>query len=163
MIPLVTREVAEQLSREGRTWRVRVVCTKASTNTHKFWECEGVGRGRVTVRWGRIGSQGQSITKDWHYFLDKVYEKKDKGYYYAFGTIYDYDKVPFTVLPTVPALPIIPPLTGPFALIKSLRPMRRVSGAVDDWEALDHQGRRVMVVPAEAAKELMRDYKIRVA
>lgn len=59
----------------------------------KFWEHEapwdmGNGTIAIVVRWGRIGSYGQSQTKQFgstysaqSFLLEKIQEKLDKGYY----------------------------------------------------------------------------------
>ena len=51
-----------------------------SCRSHKFWACKSNGNGTVTVTWGRIGSEGRSITKPVSYFFAKVQEKLAKGY-----------------------------------------------------------------------------------
>lgn len=51
-----------------------------SCYSSKFWEIEGNGTSLVTVRWGKIGSAGQSQTKTFYDAMDKVSEKEAKGY-----------------------------------------------------------------------------------
>lgn len=63
----------------GDGWLIRLECTEGKHN--KFWQAEGIGtKGNVRVSWGRIGTAGQELTKDYHYMIEKTRSKLAKGY-----------------------------------------------------------------------------------
>jgi predicted DNA-binding WGR domain protein len=75
---------AREAHREGRRWRLRCVYVglnhaNESRHSDKFWELSGNGR-RVTRRWGRRGTRGQSMSDTLNAGIEKFYEKLDKGY-----------------------------------------------------------------------------------
>jgi len=84
--PLVTLSEARTQHSLGRRFRVRFEYrgyndANESGRSSKFWEIEGNGgSGLVTIRWGKIGSVGQSQTKTIYEAVDKAYEKEGKGY-----------------------------------------------------------------------------------
>lgn len=58
---------------------VRFEFTEGSSN--KFWEYTDQGDGNALVRWGRIGTQGQSQITPLDKAVKKGYAKEKKGYY----------------------------------------------------------------------------------
>ena len=82
--PYVNKSDAYKLYSQQRDWIVRLEYVGAnyaneSGRSSKFWSAENEG-GSVRIRWGKIGSKGQSTLKSWSYFSDKYYEKQGKGY-----------------------------------------------------------------------------------
>lgn len=70
-----------QGAHRGKRWTIRLECTEGKHN--KFWEVSGAGvYAPVSVRWGRIGSRGQCVQKDFSYMREKLQEKFSKGYVY---------------------------------------------------------------------------------
>lgn len=66
----------------GKPWRVYLSLIKGSAA--KFWEAYGASKEEpVTIRWGRIGSKGQELEKDWGYFEKTVRGKLKKGYTFS--------------------------------------------------------------------------------
>lgn len=70
----------------GRRFRLRYEYRGAnydneSGRSSKFWEVEGNGTSLVTIRWGKIGSAGQSQTKTFSDAIEKAHEKSGKGYW----------------------------------------------------------------------------------
>jgi len=62
---------------EIRRWQL----TDLDGNNNKFWEfSRKPGDSWVTVRWGRVGSEGQSKDFSYSYALGKIPEKERKGY-----------------------------------------------------------------------------------
>ena len=49
-------------------------------NSHKYWEIKPLGNGQAEVRWGRVGSQGQSQVVGEGEALKRAGEKLRKGY-----------------------------------------------------------------------------------
>lgn len=79
---------ARKLMQKGRPWTFRLECRDLTTNTNKFWLATGRGRNEpVEVRYGRNGSKGAVIIKDWAYVEAKAPAKIADGY--------DYVRTPF--------------------------------------------------------------------
>lgn len=82
----VTKEIALALSREKEGFFVHVECKDGKSS--KFWKARcDAGCSEVVISWGRIGTEGQSISKDMGYFLQKIDEKLNKGYAYVEKTM----------------------------------------------------------------------------
>jgi predicted DNA-binding WGR domain protein len=80
---------ARTAARQGHRWCLRLEFygyngDNKSGHSEKFWQLEGTGR-RVTRRWGRFGSKGQTKVDDLHSALDKAAEKMDNGYHPVAG------------------------------------------------------------------------------
>ncbi len=89
-----------------------------ATNTSKFWEAESVGAS-VTIRWGRIGTRGQSQVKSFaseraaEAFLgEKAAEKRRKGYEHANAPSGATSSPPFRTRPDYLAWEISEPLAA---------------------------------------------------
>lgn len=140
-----TIEAARQARKAGVPWCIRVEYTGYNPNTKdghssKFWSASGEGYGTCTIRWGKIGSRGQSTTKPFNYVEDKLPSKLAKGYKYAQGVQDTYGS----------PKPKLEPLTGPFALIRALKV---VPGG---FQALDDRG-SVLFDLAESGGSHLRD------
>ena len=99
-----TSDVATRLNREDRPWAVRVEYVGYNKNnlsreSAKFWEIYSPGNGRVFVNWGALGSSGQKNPKSIGFWeaLDKLHEKKNKGYSYCMETSRHYPTSPTSV------------------------------------------------------------------
>ena len=150
----VSMNVAGTLRREGKPWLVRLEFVGANWNTKqgrssKFWQASGSGMGGVEIRWGKIGSEGQAVFKDWTYFTDKIYKKLDKGYEYAPGTAHSISAVGFDQADQVT-------LEGPFAKIASLK--QEPAGVV----AYDNAGEKLMKLTHEAGAQIANQLNIRI-
>jgi len=109
----------------------------ASGRSSKFWEIEGTGGAySVTIRWGKIGSAGQSQTKTWSEATEKAYEKEGKGYRLV------------KPAPKPAPKPAVT-LTGPFAEIRLIKKMTDVA------KAFDSAGNFVMDLTLEGADALL--------
>jgi predicted DNA-binding WGR domain protein len=86
-------EAVAHLSRDGKPWRVYLENT---TTRHAFYEATGTGRGTVTVRHGRIGTNGRRLSYDYGTAWTKLHEKIAGAYEYADGTS---DAVPVQAQP----------------------------------------------------------------
>ena len=70
----------------SRPWKIYLEFVGPNDNvqsgwSEKFWEASGRGFGAsVTVRYGKIGTEGTRITKDWPYVERKVEAKIREGY-----------------------------------------------------------------------------------
>lgn len=131
-VPRVSLSVATSMHQTGQPFVVRyeyVGYNSANQSRHssKFWQIEGNGRGPVTVRWGRIGSTGQSQTKTWSEAQAKAWEKESEGYVLAHGSL--------RTVPPPAAQPPPPSLAGPFAQIARL--VRHPDG---NYSAYDKSG-----------------------
>ena len=110
MKPYVNQYDAYTLDGQNKDWIVRLEYVgtnydNESGRSSKFWSAENEG-GSVRIRWGKIGSSGQSTLKDWSYFDKKCGDKLSKGYALA----------PCTAV--IPAdKPATLTLTGPYAQI----------------------------------------------
>lgn len=73
---------ARRLAGRGRPWTFRMECTTGRSN--KFWLATGRGVTEpVEIHYGRIGTRGTVIVKDWSYVEQKAPEKEAKGYVYV--------------------------------------------------------------------------------
>ena len=84
MKPYVNAWDARTLYQRNEDWIVRLEYVGSnyaneSGRSSKFWSAENEG-GQVRIRWGRIGTSGQSTLKTWSYFSEKFHEKEAKGY-----------------------------------------------------------------------------------
>lgn len=78
-ITAMTVDEAYAASYRGEEWFVHMKFVGGSSD--KFWEAWGVGRqGAVYIRYGRNGSEGTTIIKNFTYFGEKKSEKLSKGY-----------------------------------------------------------------------------------
>jgi len=146
--------VASSVRHDGKPWLVRLEYVGTNFNTKrgrssKFWQASGSGTGGVEIRWGRIGTAGQAIYKDWSYFTDKIYKKLDKGYEYAPGTAHNVSAVGFDTAPTVK-------LEGPFAKIAKL--VQQPAGVL----AYDKAGNKLMKLTHDAGAQIANQLGIRV-
>ena len=144
--PTVDARVARELQRAGRPWMIRMEYVGYNENnvggrSNKFYEVKSTGGWGVTVRYGKIGSRGQTVEYSFLKAMDKVSEKRNGGskgntpYRYTPGTISDFSKL------NAPK----PVLTGPFALIVALVP----NGGM--WDGYDKSGQFVMRLTPEGA------------
>lgn len=83
-IHCTTARQAEEAHFQGRRWRLRCVYVgyngaNAGRHSDKFWQLEGAD-GRVTRRWGRRGSNGQTKVDTLLDGLEKFHDKRDGGY-----------------------------------------------------------------------------------
>ena len=92
-MPYVNADVARKMEREGRPWTVRVEYHGAnyenqSCRSDKWWEISGNGSGAVRCNFGTTGSRGrrEPLTYMMGEALEKLGEKRAKGYAYASGT-----------------------------------------------------------------------------
>jgi predicted DNA-binding WGR domain protein len=148
-----TISAARQARRAGAPWRIRIEYrgwTDKGNRSEKFWECSGEGYGSCRIRWGKLGSYGQSTTKPFSYVEDKLPGKLRKGYNYARGVQETYE----APKPKAPAKPKPAPLTGPFALIKSLK---AIPGG---FHALDANGSVLFELPEAGGFSLRETYGI---
>ena len=146
--------VATEMRRQGKPWLVKLEFVGSnwdnmSGRSSKYWQASGAGSGGTEVRWGKIGSSGQSVNKDWSYFQDKVYKKMDKGYEYAPGTAHSVSAVGFDTAPTVK-------LEGPFAMICEL--VQEPAGVL----AFDAAGKKLMKLTHEAGAQIANQLGIEV-
>jgi predicted DNA-binding WGR domain protein len=147
--PLVNANVARQLQRAGKPWCIRLEYIGPNENnvggrSSKYYEVRGDGNWTSTVRYGKIGSRGQ--TREWSFAkcMEKVHEKRMGGskgntpYRYAPGTA--------TTMPQATAPKVT--LTGPFALIAALVP----NGGL--FDAYDTNGNFIMKVTPVGAQAI---------
>ena len=150
-----TIQAARQARREGAPWRIRIEHTGSNSDnksgySYKYWECSGVGYGTVKVQWGRINTIQGTLHKPFAYVEDNLPKKLRKGYRYARGVEETYE-VP---KPIAPAKPAPAPLTGPFALIKTLK---AIPGG---FHALDAGGQVLFELPEAGGFSLRGTYGI---
>ena len=136
----VSKDIAGARHREGKPWIVRLEFSGAnydneSGQSSKFWEARG-SNGAVSIVYGKIGSNGRSIHKDWYYFDEKYYEKCNKGYSYCASTQYEIE-----TKKTVS-------LVGPYALIRNVRE------TADGYTAYDSGGNFLMALTKEGFEEI---------
>ncbi len=160
---LYTYGAARQASRASRPWKVRLEYRGAdykndSGRAAKFWEVSGSGGfgSLLTLRFGKLGSHGQTQTKSWDWFAKKIGDKlyhKRTPYSYASGTIDSYEPP----APAKPKAPALTPLTGPFAMVRWLRQAKDLT-----WECLDINSTFLFTVPEQSAASLLAYPKIKV-
>ena len=165
-----TYQAAADARRQGLPWKVRLEYTgyngkNASGNSYKFWEANGVpGSTAVTIRYGRIGSAGRPLQKDWGYFAEKFPEKQAKGYDYDSRTQDTVDKPPavspVTTLDdgTISEIEVSQVVAstfgpGPYGQIRSV--LRSVMSGTECWSAYDEHGTLIMQLP-EAGVETIK-------
>ena len=147
----VNTNVARQLQREGRPWRIRLEYigfneNNKSNRSAKFYEVESTGGYHVTVRYGAIGNRGCVKEYTFYKAMEKVAEKLNGGskgntpYRYIPGTFTSMDALAPAVAQTRPVL------NGPFALIAALVP----NGGM--WDGYDKGGNFVMRLTPEGAE-----------
>lgn len=143
--PLVN-SIGEARSSQSAGRRFRLRFEYRGTNydnescySSKFWEIEGNGTSLVTVRWGKIGSAGQSQTKTFADAIAKAYEKEDKGYRLVRPVVAPAPK---------PAAPT--PLAGIFASIHRL-----TKKATDCYGAFNRNGDLLFDVTEAGFRELI--------
>ena len=106
---LVTWEAVERLSSLGYPWKSCLINKNGKHN--KFWEIEGRTQSEnVVIRYGRIGTVGTTLTKNFAYAKKKLHEKLrkkgDNQYQYDPKTDLDFPMTPMALeelLPTTPA------------------------------------------------------------
>lgn len=83
-VPIRRPEDIEWAASKGSPWQVRVEFEEGASS--KFWMGFGVGRGPVTIEWGKIGrvSQGTQVI-DYDEFQKRLTEKVRKGYVVVIG------------------------------------------------------------------------------
>lgn len=83
----LTLSDARRLMHQGKPWCFRLEYTGLTANgnaSDKFWLATGRGRHEpVEVRYGKVGTEGRVIVKDWMYVEGKAPEKVAKGYDYV--------------------------------------------------------------------------------
>lgn len=131
-IPQVNLSVASTLYNQGKPFVVRFEYRGSnrdnkSGRSSKFWQITFSGSGFCEIRWGRIGSRGQSQRKSWWDAKEKAYKKQDKGYRYASGTQTSLPRPKPVPVPKPKCLPDANPinLVGPFAEIVSMKESKR--------------------------------------
>lgn len=145
MSTFVTADVACRMEREGRPWTIRVEYhganyNNASCRSDKWWELSGNGSGAVRCNFGATGSRGRStpLTYMVGEALEKLGEKRAKGYAYAQGTE-----------TTMPHPQSISDLPEPYRSIK------RIIALGDGlFRALDNFGNTVMDMDREGKEQL---------
>lgn len=144
-MPLVTADIARRMEREGRPWTVRVEYHGAnyenqSCRSDKWWEISGNGSGAVKCNFGATGSRGRSIPLTYRVgeALEKLGEKRHKGYKYAYGTETD-----------MPRPQVMADLPEPYRSIN-----RIIALGGDLFRALDKFGNTVMDMDKEGKEQL---------
>lgn len=145
MPTFVTADIARRMEREGRPWTVRVEYhganyNNASCRSDKWWEISGNGSGAVRCNYGKTGSRGLGtpLTYMMGEALEKLGEKRAKGYKYAPGTETD-----------MPRPQVVADLPEPYRSIK-----RIVALGGDLFRALDNFGNTVMDLDREGKEQL---------
>lgn len=136
----VNADVARTMEREGRPWTVRVVYCgfnreNQSRHSDKWWEISGSGSGVVKCNYGASGSYGRAVPLTYMMgeALEKLGEKRAKGYAYTLGTE-----------TTVPRPQSVSDLPEPYRSIK-----RIVTLGDGLFRALDALGNTVMDMDRE--------------
>jgi hypothetical protein len=137
--------IADQARNQGSPWLVKLAfvgrnASNKSGRSEKFWQASGVGQGPVEIRWGKIGSAGQSAMKDWDYAYRKANEKLSEGYNFVLGTSFDSSSIHkgFGFAED-----------GPFNNIRVLARDLASKNVV----AFDKEGKRLLTLTPEAATE----------
>lgn len=80
-----TLQQMAHLARDGQPWRVYLEHTgmKRGKRRSAFYEATGTGRGSVRLRWGRIGTTGQTQSVGYAEALKRLGDKLGGGYQYA--------------------------------------------------------------------------------
>jgi hypothetical protein len=141
----VTADVAFKMEREGRPWTVRVEYDgynreNQSRHSDKWWELSGNGSGAVKCNFGASGSRGRAtpLTYMLGEALEKLGEKRAKGYAYTYGTETD-----------MPRPQSVADLPEPYRSIK------RIIALGDGlFRALDNFGNTVMEMDREGQEAL---------
>lgn len=140
-------DIATRLHNENRPWAVRVEYVGYNKNnvgreSAKFWEIYSTGNGRVFVNWGALGSSGQKTPKaiDFWEALDKLSEKRNKGYSYCTETSRHY--------PTSPRY--VADLPEPFRAIRRL-----VDLGNGFFRAEDSSNQMLMELDGEGKRQIM--------
>lgn len=151
--PLVTLSEARSMYGK-RAFRVRFEYrgyndANESGRSSKFWEFESDRsfNSRVTVRWGKIGSAGQSQMKTLDEAIEKAYEKEGKGYRMVRPVAPPAPK-PAPVPAPKPAAPAT--LAGVFASIHRL-----TKKAADSYGAFNKDGALLFDVTEAGFRELI--------
>jgi len=141
----VNADVARLMEREGRPWCVRVEFygynrENQSRHSDKWWEIRGDGSGAVRCNFGASGSRGRStpLTYMVGEALEKLGEKRAKGYAYVSGTE-----------TSVPNPQSVSDLPEPYRSIK-----RIVALGDGLFRALDGFGNMVMDMDREGKEQL---------
>lgn len=145
MSTYVNADVARLMEREGRPWCVRVEFygynrENQSRHSDKWWEIRGDGSGAVRCNYGATGSRGRStpLTYMVGEALEKLGEKRAKGYAYTHGTE-----------TSVPHPQSVSDLPEPYRSIK-----RIVALGDGLFRALDGFGNMVMDMDREGKEQL---------
>lgn len=191
MTTRMTLSAARTAHYAGLPWTTRVEFRGSnwdnqSGRSSKFWSASGVGHGPVTIRYGRIGSEGRSLTKDWGYFYEKLSEKLDKGYNYASGSVSQKPTAPKAVQKApqkAPApAPAPTPAPAPKAPVAAPSATQAIAGlpatpaaptlpgpfglvaglrAVKaGFEALDVKGSKLLVLTFEGGRQLSQEHNV---
>jgi hypothetical protein len=142
----VNADIALQMEREGRPWRVLLEFQgynpgNKSHRSDKWWELRGEGSGLVKCNFGAQGSSGRStpLTYMVGEAFQKLAEKRAKGYAYIYGTE-----------DTVPRPQSMLDLPSPYRGIK-----RIVSLGGAEFRALDALGNTVLDMDTEGKDQLV--------
>jgi predicted DNA-binding WGR domain protein len=153
--PLVSLNEARALYGK-RAFRVRFEFrgyndANESGSSSKFWEFESEFGFNpcVTVRWGKIGSKGQSQFKSLHDAMEKAHEKMGKGYRMVRPPAPPAPKPAPVVVAPKPAAPT--PLAGIFASIHRL-----TKKATDCYGAFNRSGELLFDVTEAGFRELIK-------
>ena len=162
MKQIVSLNVAQYLRTGGKKWKIRLEyvgsnLTNKSGASQKFWEAYQIAPStNVIIGWGKIGTVGQTVIKDFEYVLDKVQSKIDKGYEYAPGTIFQREHLTEGHLADPQQNVQSISLSGPFALIHKM--VREPAGVV----AFDAEGKRLMKLTHDSAVQIAAQLNLRI-
>jgi len=80
--PLIRNDLQEARERAilCDEWKVRLEYKDEATNSDKYWEATGKGEFEIRVTYGRMGSSGNILIKNFNYVFSKLPEKVSKGY-----------------------------------------------------------------------------------
>jgi len=132
--------LAQYLMERGKPWRFRI--TNTTHNHDKFWEAQGTGKyDDVEVRWGRRGSVGTTIVKNWPYVSAEVPKKLGRGYKLSSQT----SEVEYHAWY---AKTFLPALEFPYSLITCYRPVG------ENFDCFDAEGIRIATVTPNGVKQL---------
>lgn len=78
--PTIEQVARATIHNSNHQWVIRL---ENVISRNAFYEASGTGRGAVIIRWGRMGSHGQSIRYSYHEAIIKLGKKLAGGYDYA--------------------------------------------------------------------------------
>jgi len=151
---------ASNQSPNQASWRVHLVYNGMNANnqsewSNKFWEVvHTAGNSTSTVRWGKVGTAGQTMSCHYTKALDKAREKMAKGY----------SEVPSkcfvrALSATTPSVSVSRDGARLLAKLKSMAfPYNLVEKVVafgESIQCLDENGEEVMTLTLKGAKDLL--------